>query len=185
MNLNKRNHILLSILFRRKVKVFNLVFVVILFNSCSSWISYEDKNGNNDIIIYEDSLLYIQRSTEVLGDELMISHLVTIKAKFSNANFLINDISDQIENLKVKDSFSYSCSYKKYWYKKFSEIPIGVRKLQECASYQIIYYYPTKDLIGNQIIISTNFDYWSNGKSYLVNRIDTLIKHKTYHMPQP
>lgn len=185
MNLNKKNLILLIIQFRRINKLFNLIFVVILFNSCNSWISYEDKNGSNNIIIYEDSLICIQRSTEVLGDELMISHLVTKKGNFSNANFLINDISDQIENLKAIDSFSYSCSYKKYWLKKFSEIPINFRNFQECTTYQIIYYYHSNDLKGRQMVINTNIDYLNNGKSYSVNRIDTLIKHKTYHMPQP
>ena len=185
MNLNKKKLIRLSILFRKKGKIFSFAFVVILLNSCSSWVSYEDKNGNNDIIVYEDSLINIQRSTEVLGDELIISHLVNRKVKFATINFSINDISDQIENVKLKDSFSYSSSYKKYWYKKFIEIPIDFRNLQECASYQVIYYYPSKNIKGNQIIISTNFDFLINGKSYLVNHIDTLFKHKKYHIPQP
>ena len=173
MNLNKKKLIRLSILFRKKGKIFSFAFVVILLNSCSSWVSYEDKNGNNDIIVYEDSLINIQRSTEVLGDELIISHLVNRKVKFATINFSINDISDQIENVKLKDSFSYSSSYKKYWYKN-------------CVTCnQKIYYNPSKNIKGNQIIISTNFDFLINGKSYLVNHIDTLFKHKKYHIPQP
>lgn len=162
-----------------------LIIILLLPYSCTSRIHYGDKSGGNDAHIFEDSLITIQRSTEVLGDELMISHIVDKKMDFSPENFSINDISDQVETMRIKDSFSYfACDYNEYWYKTFSDVPSGLRNLQKCPSYQIIYYYSIKSL-KNRIVIRTNLNLSVNGTNHSIRNIDTLIKNTTYHIPQP
>lgn len=161
-----------------------LISIVVLLSSCSSWVSYDLKESN-DVIIYNDSLITIQRSTEILGDELMVSHLVNKKKDFSLDLFSIKNISDKINNLNPKDSLSFyqTCKYKKYWYRNFSEISPNFKNLENCGSYQIIYYYPLKETKKN-IIITTNLEFIINGKGYATIRIDTLTKNKKYHIPQ-
>ncbi len=170
----------------KRVAILSFLFIILLLPySCTSRTHYEDKSGENNARIFEDSFITIQRSTEVLGDELMISHIVNKKMDFSQENFSINDISDQVEGMIIKDSFSYfACDYREYWYKAFSDVPSGLRNLQKCPSYQIIYYYPIKNL-KNRIVIRTNLNFSVIGTNHSIRNIDTLIKNTTYHIPQP
>ncbi|MEO8771642.1 MAG: hypothetical protein ABI402_16220 [Ferruginibacter sp.] len=186
MNLNKMTPFQRNILFKRKNNIFFYIVIVLILNSCSTWVSYDSKNGSNDIIIYEDSLIRIQRSTEVIAGKLQISHLVDRKKKFETGKCSIENISDDIKDTNNKDSLSFyeSCSFKKYWYSKFSDIPLRFRNLQDCASFQIIYYYPAK-AIKDKIIICTNLNFILNGKNYEIKNVDTLFRNTEYHTPQP
>ena len=160
---------------------------LLILISCSSRISYDMKNGSNDLVIYSDSFLTIQRSTEVLGDELFISHLVTKKREFKNDDFSFLSISDSIQNVNLKDSISFyeSCNFKKYWYKSFTEIPLASRNFKNCDSYQVIYYFDFKNKNDRSLIIKTNTKFSNHELITSLDIIDTLIRNKTYHIPQP
>jgi len=160
-------------------------FLLILI-SCSSRTSYDLKNGSNDIIIYSDSFITIQRSTEVLGDELFISHIVNRKREFIDEDFTILNISDSIENINLKDSFSFSefCNFKKCWYKSFVEIPLPFRNLQNCNSYQVIYYFDFRNVKNKSLVIRTNIKFSTNHLITSSEIIDTLMRNTTHSIPQ-
>jgi hypothetical protein len=140
---------------------------VVMITSCTTRVTYKNKDGSNDILIYKDSLFSIQRSTELFGDKLMVSHLINRVNSFSDTSFSIDNIADIINNISYADSMSLyeSCSFKTYSYKTFTEIPSEFRSLQNCASYQIIYYYPIEKIVGDDIIVNTSLKFSIRGKN--------------------
>ena len=83
--------------------LFLFTCTVFILNSCTPHTSYNMKKGSSSIIIYDDNYISIQRSTEVLSDELFVSHLINKKADFKDEDFTILDISDSIANTKALD----------------------------------------------------------------------------------
>lgn len=162
-----------------------LLILLLFINACTPWQSY-DLKGSNDILIYEDNLIKIQRSTEIINNQLMISHLLTKKEDFSHENFSIEELSNKISGIEFNDSPSFyeACSYKKYWYKNFLDIPSSLRNLDNCNSSQIIYYF-TINNIKKSIVINTDLKFKVSGKYHAINKIDTLYINKQYHIPQP
>ena len=167
--------------------LFLFTCTVFILNSCTPHTSYNMKKGSSSIIIYDDNYISIQRSTEVLGDELFVSHLINKKADFKDEDFTILDISDSIANTKALDSFSLyeSCSYKKLWFNSFNEIPLTIRNLKNCNSYQVIYYYNIRDFKNKSLVIKTNTKFSNNQLITSSQILDTLIRNTTYSLPQP
>jgi hypothetical protein len=164
----------------------SLVCSMLLLYSCRESVSYVDKKGNNDVLIYEDSLISIQRSTEKLGDEIIISHIVTRRDTFSTANYLISTISDQIPLLKPRDSFTVTYNVTEQWYKSFSDTSFDARNLarnlQINTRFQITYYFPLNKFEDDKFSIDFTLGLKINGTIHTFYRKDTLFK-RSVHMP--
>lgn len=161
-----------------------LILLPFIFSACSTWKWY-DVDGNNDVIIYEDSVLKIQRSTEIIDKQLTISHMVTKKKNISSGNYIVENLTDSIIKMKSSDSLSFyeSCTFKKKWYKKFTDIPPELKSFDSCYSSQIIYYY-TLDKFEKKITLETNLSLKIYGRYYMINKSDTLCLNKKYHILQ-
>jgi hypothetical protein len=166
---------------QKNLKIFFLVIIVVFFSSCSERIYYESKNGNNDILI-DNKYIIIQRSTEVLGGNLHVSHNIDSKTIYKS-KFILESISDSISNIVNYSEVYVSCSFKKLKM-KFENLPDSIKNFSACSNLQFISFFSTKNNdIGNPIYLHTKLVLKIENKDTVVNIIDTLFKKKYRYMP--
>ena len=167
---------------RRTISAMSVGAILLFLGSCSAYVEYVDKNGNNDILVYEDSLITIQRSTEKLGDEILVSHIVRKKDNFSRREYSISNISDHIPFLKARDSFAFSYNVTEQRYKSFSDIPVIAKSFENYTSFQIVNYFPIEKFEDKEFSIYFKLEVNINGTIHTFYRNDTVFKASHYRL---
>ncbi len=122
--------------------IISTLLVILLF-SCKTKTVYVKAKGIMGEYIYSDSLITIYRNVECHGEKLSVLYGITRKRQSAIEELSITNISNSITGIDNTPVLIYKdpCLNNSNRVKTFKEIPKGLKSLQTCGSYVILYLY--------------------------------------------
>lgn len=171
--------------FKKCKKAFIFLCLFVVATSCTEKISYVNSYGSNNEVIYKDSSFAVQRSTEVLGSDLLISHIVSKLDSSNKYGFSILKLADGVEGMSVSDTLSIYSNLKEYSFKRLLDVPDEIRSLTNKDGFQVIYFFRDKHKFPRKVVLTTELEFVRNGEARIIKTTDTLIRQTTKQVPQP
>ena len=141
--------------------IISTLLVILLF-SCKTKTVYVKAKGIMGEYIYSDSLITIYRNVECHGEKLSVLYGITRKRQSAIEELSITNISNSITGIDNTHVLIYNdpCLKNSIRVKTFKEIPKGLKSLQTCGEYLILYLYrQQKNEKNDRLIIKTDLNF--------------------------